>query len=171
MGRRGLVSALVLLLGGCGFSPLYAPVAGRAPSSDLAKIFVAVIPDRPGQLLREALQVRLEGAGAPAAKRYTLEVNYGISSEGIGSQPDSSSTFTRIKATANWRLLSATPGAAPLASGVATAEDGYSVIVDQYFYSDLQNGAVDRRFAKTLADQIVLRLAAYFRDRAKVAAR
>lgn len=166
-----LVAMLLPFLAGCGFTPLYAPLSGGAPSSDLAKVFVAVIPDRQGQLLRQALQVRLEGAGAPEAKLYTLSVNYGISGESIGIQSDSSSSFTRYEATANWSLLSATPGTPPLATGVVTAQDGYSVIVNQYFYTDLYSATINRRFADNIADQIVLRLAAYFRNRAKVAAK
>jgi len=169
MSRRGLCAALLLPLFGCGFSPVYAPAAGGAPSSNLAHVFVAVIPNRPGQELRQALQIRLEGAGASTAKRYTLVVGYGISAEAIGIQADSSSSFTRFKATANWSLLGAVPGTPPLATGIAIAQDGFSTIVNQYFYSDLYNDTIYRRMADNIADQIVLRLAVYFRDKAKLA--
>jgi LPS-assembly lipoprotein len=171
MRRRDLFGALLLPLAGCGFAPVYAPVAGGAPASDLGRVFVAVIPDRPGQELRQALQARLEGSGAPAAKLYTLAVSYGISTEGIGIQTDSSTSFYRFKGQASWRLLPANPAAPPLATGLATAQDSYSVIVNQYFYTDLMTAAVERRMADNLADQIVVRLAAYFRAKAKVAAR
>jgi len=171
MGRGLCLVAILVSLAGCGFTPVYAPVAGGAPQSDLAKVFVAVIPDRPGQLLRQALQVRLEGAGSSEAKLYTLSVNYGISGESIGINPDSSSSFTRFIATANWSLLSAKPGTPSLVTGVAIAQDGYSVIVNQYFYTDLYNATIDQRFADNIANQIVIRLAAYFRNQAKVAAR
>ncbi len=170
--RRGFCLAAVLLaFAGCGFSPIYAPRAGGAPEADLARVFVAVIADRQGQLLRQALQSRLEGTGASEAKLYTLVVNYGISSENIGINPDTSSSFVRFNANANWSLLSAAPGKPPLVTGVATAQDGYSVIVNQYFYTDLYNATIDSRFADNIANQIVLRLAAYFRNRAKVAAK
>lgn len=171
MRRRVLLAAPLFLLGGCGFTPVYAPVGAGAPSSDLARVFVAVIPDRPGQLLRQALQVRLEGSGGHAARTYTLRVNYGISSEAIGINPDSSSSFTRFRASADWSLFPLVSGGSPLATGRATAQDSYSVIVNQYFYSDLSTAAADRRLADEIADQIVLKLAAYFRSHAKLAER
>lgn len=164
--------AILSGLSGCGFAPLYAPQAGGAPRADLAKVFVAVIPDRPGQLLRQALQVRLEGTGGSPERLYTLTVTYGVSGEYIGINPDTSASFARFKATANWSLLSAlSPGAPPLATGFAFAQDGYSIIVNQYFYTDLYTQTLYRRFANTIADQIVLRLATYFRNREKVAAK
>lgn len=169
--RRILLGAPLCLLGGCGFTPLYAPASSGAPSSDLAKVFVAVIPDRPGQLLREALQVRLEGSGTDAARIYTLRVNYGVSSEAIGINPDSSSSFVRMRASANWSLVPLAPGSPPLTAGLAVAQDSYSVIVNQYFYSDLYTSAIYRRLADEIADQIVLRLAGYFRKQAKLARR
>ncbi|MGH7068137.1 MAG: hypothetical protein ACREFO_19060 [Acetobacteraceae bacterium] len=171
MGRRALLAAPLFLLGGCGFTPVYAPVGSLSPSSDLAKVFVAVIPNRQGQVLREALQVRLEGSGGHAARTYTLRVNYGISSESIGINPDSSSSFTRFRASADWSLFPLLPGGSPLATGRATAQDSFSVIVNQYFYSDLTTSAVDRRLADEIANQIVLKLAAYFRKQAKLAER
>lgn len=166
-----LVLLLATPLGGCGFSPIYAPVAGHAPAAQLAQVYVAVIPDRPGQELREALRSRLEGSSGPLASRYTLSVAYALTNEGIGIDPDTNVTFTRYHGQATWRLLGADPGAAPLASGVATAEDGYSNIVNQYFYGSLAGDAVTQRMANALADQIVVRLASWFRARDRTAAK
>ena len=66
---RRLARRSVLLgtlgLAGCGFEPVYMPSAGDTPGvaqRELAAIDVAIIPDRPGQLLRQALQQRLGGA-------------------------------------------------------------------------------------------------------------
>ncbi|MGH7104165.1 MAG: LPS assembly lipoprotein LptE [Acetobacteraceae bacterium] len=171
MRRRIFLGAPLFLLGGCGFTPLYAPVSSGAPSSDLARVFVAVIPDRSGQLLREALQVRLEGSGTHEARIYTLRVNYGISSEALGINPDSSSSYVRFRASAHWSLLPLAPGSPALTAGLAVAQDGYSVIVNQYFYTDLYTSAIYRRLADEIAGQIVLRLARYFRNQAKLAER
>lgn len=156
-------------LAGCGWSPVYAPVAGRSPMADLGQVYVAVIPDRPGQELRQALQVRLEGSGAPAAKTYTLSVSYGVSSEGIGIDPFTDVTFLRFEGHANWQLLGAVPGTPPLATGQVNVQDGFSVIVNQYFYQSLETDTLYRRMADNVADQIVVRVAAYFRNKDKVA--
>ncbi len=62
---------------------------------ELAAIQVELIPDRPGQLLRQALQERLELAGSGAARRYDLSVSFWITGEGIAIQPNN--TATRIR--------------------------------------------------------------------------
>jgi len=159
----------LILLAGCGFAPVYAPASSGTPMSQLGQIYVAVIPDRTGQELRQALQVRLEGSGAPSSKSYTLKISYGISTSGIGIDPSTDVTFMRYQGQANWQLLSAVPGTPPLVSGLASAQDGYSVIVNQYFYQSLETDALYQRMANNLADQIVVRLAAYFHDKDKVA--
>ena len=69
--RRMLALAAAAALSGCGFQPVYMPTAsGNAgvAQRELAAIQVALIPDRPGQLLRQALQDRLE-TGEPAGWR------------------------------------------------------------------------------------------------------
>ena len=61
--RRLLVLAAGASLSGCGFQPVYMPTAsGKAgvAQRELAAIQVDLIPDRPGQVLRQALQDRLE---------------------------------------------------------------------------------------------------------------
>ena len=82
MSRRLLAAAGGLaLLTGCGFRPLYgARDNGTASPAEqgLAEISVALIPERSGQLLRQALQARFERSGGGAAKRYDLSVGYGI---------------------------------------------------------------------------------------------
>ncbi len=173
MRRRHLVSALLVApLAGCGFAPVYAPVsAGQQPAADLGLVYVAVIPDRPGQELRQALQVRLEGSGAPSAKDYTLAVSYSIASEGIGIDPDTDTTFVRYEGHAIWQLVGAAPGTPPLATGTVNVQDGYSVVVNQYFFQSLDTDALYRRMADNVADQIVVRVAAYFHARDKVAQR
>jgi len=53
---------------------------------DLSSVFVQIIPERPGQLLRQALQERFgDDSGTPAA--YDLSVNFGITGD-YDSTPD-----------------------------------------------------------------------------------
>jgi LPS-assembly lipoprotein len=76
-------------LSGCGFQPVYMPTASGtagAPQRELAAIQVALIPDRPGQLLRQALQDRLEMGASGVARRYDLTVSFWIAGEGIAVQ-------------------------------------------------------------------------------------
>jgi len=170
--RAALAGAAGLLTGplaGCGFHPLYA----RADDGDLGPaqtemeaVWVPVIPDHSGQFLRQALQQRLEGAGSGAAKRYTLAVGFSIFSDGLAIRPDTTATYVRLTGSAPWHLT--TVGLTPqlVTEGQAQAIDGYNILDQQYFAATLENETVTQRIAETLADQIVTKLAIYFRRKA-----
>ena len=163
--RRAALAGTALLAG-CGFHPLYAPAADgdMGPAqADLAAIWVPVIPERAGQLLRQALQRRLEGAGTGIAKRYTLTVGFALSADSLGIRPDSTATRVRIIGAAPWSLTSDTLDHRLLKQGQAHAVDGYNILDQEYFAADLENETITRRVADTLADQIVEQLAVYFR--------
>jgi LPS-assembly lipoprotein len=170
LSRRGLIGGVATLpLAGCGFHPVYMPSAGDEPGvaqRELGAIYVAIIPDRPGQELRQALQQRLGGTGADPKPLYTLHVNYWIAGEGIAIQPDTSVTRIRLFGNANWNLVGRDPAQTPITKGFARAEDAVNVIDNGYFSSDLQNEAADAYLAQALADQIAMRLAVFFRNKA-----
>ena len=169
MRRQLLAWAAGTSLSGCGFQPVYMPTAsGKAgvAQRELAAIHVDLIPDRPGQLLRQALQERLEMSDRGTAAQYNLSVSFGISGEAIAIQPNSLPTRIRNIGTANWTLIAQDPGHTRLTSGSAKAVDGLNVFDSQYFAADLENEEVTRRIANHLADQITLQLAAFFRKRA-----
>ena len=157
--------ASALASGGCGFRPLYAPdgPGGAGVASELATIYVAVIPERIGQLLRQALQRRLEGPGEARAKQYEMLVDLGIAGEGIGIQQDNSATRIRLIGTARWTLRDLTPQRAVAASGAARALDGLNVLNQQYFNADLETEEIYRRIAENLATQIVQQVAVHLR--------
>lgn len=158
LSRRALWLILPALVGGCGFRPLY----GSASQRELHGIYVDIIPDRRGQLLRQALQTRLGGGeAAPTAYRYELSVRYIFAGEGLGVQADNSSTRTRFSGRANWVLRTVGTGSQVVTSGTASALDGANVINEQFFYGDLSEQAVERRIGDALADQIAQSLAGY----------
>jgi len=163
------VLLVALLVGGCGFEPVYAPThAGHAnpAATELAAIDVALIPNREGQVLRQDIQERLERFGIAADKRYKLTVGYGISTEGVGIQPDSSTTFIRVTANATWTL--ATTGTTPkvLTTGRAHAVNGFDVVDNQFFTQQLDQETVQSQLADAIADQLFLQLGIYFRKQA-----
>lgn len=167
--RQFLALSAGVSLAGCGFQPVYMPTAsGKAgvAQRDLAAIQVDLIPDRPGQVLRQALQDRLEMGASGVAHLYDLSVGFSIAGEGIAIQPDSTVTRIRTIGSANWSLIAQDPGRTRLTSGSARAVDGLNIFDAQYFAGDLENEAVTRRLADALADQITIQLAAYFRRRA-----
>jgi LPS-assembly lipoprotein len=170
LGRRALLSGLGLApLAGCGFQPVYMPTASGKPgpaARELAAIHVALIPDRPGQLLRQALQQRLHGSDDSTPRLYDLGVFYWIAGEGVAILPDNTNTRTRLTAHANWTLTERDPARTPVISGSARALESINVFDTQYFGGDLENEQASARLAEQVADQITLRLAAFFRARA-----
>ncbi len=166
MKRRGLLTGLIATpLAGCGWHALYAPNADGTPGpaqAHLAEIFVPVIPERSGQLLRQALQQRFEGADSGIPKRYNLAVAFGLAADALGIQPDSTASRIRIIGNARWTLASVATPPAILTTGATQIVDGYNILDQQYFAADIENSTVVRRIADTLADQITLQLGGYF---------
>ncbi len=158
-------------LAGCGFRPLYAPAAGSAASADLTTVHVAVIPERFGQEIRQSLQQRLQGSNTGSLRRYELTVAPSLSEEGIAIQPDSSVTRIRVIGSATFLLRRLEPPGPVLTSGTSRAIDGINLVNNQYFNSDLDNDAVQRRVADMLADQITAQLAIWFNRQAHAAHR
>ncbi len=162
--RRSFLVGGCLALAGCGFHPVYATRNGRlSPAqAELAAIDVALIPERSGQLLRQALQQRFDGPGLALAKRYTLAIGFGISGDAIAIQRDSTPSRVRELGVATWFLKRLDPSATLVSSGVAKSLDGLNIIDQQYFAQDLENEATQRRIANNVADQITLQLAVFF---------
>ena len=167
-----LVSRLILMaltggLAGCGFAPLYGtagdPPATASVADRLDQVQVQNIPERPGQMLRQALQDQLYLAGAPTVQRYTLAVGYSINTQGIGIQSDTSVTRNRFVAIATWTLGPVGAPAAPIATGTANTEDAQNVIDQQPFAQTLETGTIDQQLADEIAGQIATQLAAWFK--------
>jgi LPS-assembly lipoprotein len=153
---------LVASLGACGFQPLYAPSGSNEAA--LRSVYVDLIPNRNGQLLRQALQARLEGAGRDGPQTFVLSVSLTQTSEALATQQDNSTSRERDTATATWSLRRSTDSPfTKIAFGTAHAVDGHDVLDAQFFYGDLQSDAATRRLAEAVADSITQSLAAYFR--------
>ena len=175
VGRRGLLGLLAVpALGACGFHPLYASAshdtAGPA-AEGLAETQVALIPERPGQLLREALQERFERSGIVPAYRYDLTVSFNITGEAIAIQPDSSNSRMRMIGIATYQLIAQDPGRSTLTTGTARVVDGLDLYDQQLFAAALETEAVQQRLAEAVADEITQQLAVYFDRRAALATR
>jgi LPS-assembly lipoprotein len=170
--RKLLTLGTAGALAGCGFEPVYMSTAsGRAGPAqrELSAINVSLIPDRPGQLLRQDLQERLASDSGETVLRYDLAVAFSISGEGIGILSDTSATRIRLIGSASWTLKARDPAQTRVTSGSARAMDGFNVLDQQLFAADIDNEQVQRRLASTVADQIALQLAVFFRHRAAVA--
>jgi LPS-assembly lipoprotein len=166
--RRILFAGTLLPLAGCGFQPVYMSTAsGKAgpAARELAAISVRPIPDRQGQILRQALQERFhDDDGTPLL--YDLGVNFTVSGDAIGIRTDNIATRVRVIGTARYVLVTKDADGKQVTSGSARATDDYNIIDEQYFAADLENQAVLKRVAELLADQVAIQLATFFRKRA-----
>ncbi len=165
----GAPLALPFATAACGWHPVYGGGSTGPVAKELAQIQVALIPERPGQLLRLDLQERFERFGLAEARIYDLTTSFGITGEGIAVQTNSTVTRIRYVGTADWKLTSLAPTRPTVTSGSARVVDGLDVIDQQLFASDLQTEAVQRRMADAIADQITIQLAAFFRARSDAA--
>ncbi len=169
--RRGLLLAAAgAVLGGCGFRPLYGSggEADAGVQARLAEVNVQLIPERSGQLLRQALQTRLERGRSAIARRYDLSVQYALSAESIGIQSDSSGSRVRLIGVASWALLAQDAQRTTLVSGSAREVDAVNVINQQFFAAELTSAAVQRRMVDAVAEQIATQLAVYFARKSTV---
>jgi len=157
-------------LTGCSPHPLYAPGAfgnsdtqAMSVQAQLREVQVALLPDRTGQLLRQALQSRLEAGATPDYTRYNLSVSFNIAQIGLGIQSDSTITYIRFIATAPWSLTEQdSPTNQILVSNTAQAADSINTFDNAPFGQELETNTVEARLADAIADQIVIRLAHYF---------
>jgi LPS-assembly lipoprotein len=166
--RRLCLATLVAPLAGCGFQPVYMPTAsgntGPAQRS-LSSVYVDIIPERPGQLLRQALQERFgDDAGAPS--NYNLHVTFAIGGEGIAIETNSIATRLRLIGSASWTLVGHDEKHTALTTGSAQAVDGVNVFDSQYFAADQEVEAEQKRIAEQIATQIATQLAVWFRQQA-----
>jgi len=170
LGGAVLGTGLIGGLTGCSPHPLYAPDAfgngdpqAVSVQAQLRQVQVALLPDRTGQLLRQALQSRLEAGEAPGYTRYNLAVSFNIAQIGLGIQNDSSITYIRFIATAPWSLTDQdSPTSQVLVSNTAQAADDLNTFDNAPFGQELETSTVEARLANAIADQIVVRLAHYF---------
>lgn len=132
----------------------------------MAAIQVGIIPDRPGQLLRQALQERLGSNSGAVAPRFRLAVGYGIAGEGIAVTSNSTATRVRMTARASWTLTSFDPPHTVVTHGLTRAIASMNVFDQQYFAADLETEQEQRVLAREVADRIAEQLAVFFRRRA-----
>lgn len=158
-----MVLLAALVVPSCGFRPLYddRPLAGGLSTGQaLAATRVATIPDRQGQILRNALVQRLgNGPGTPA--RHELRVALAIRREFLGVRRDETASRQRVNATADFTLRPL-PTGEPLFAGRAHAVDAFNIVRNEFFAAQLSGEAAEARVAERLAEDIVAQLAAYF---------
>lgn len=161
--RRFAILLLALPAGGC-FQPLYGEAAHPGLTADLRAIAVEPIKDRIGHYLGNDLIANLNGAGATAQPKYRLTVttSVGSATPTVTSQIQAANAAT-VTATASYKLTRAGGGDSIL-DGSAVAVTVYDRTEERFANLRAQRDA-EIKLAKSLADEIELRLAAYLGDK------
>jgi LPS-assembly lipoprotein len=159
----GSLLALCLTLAGCGYQPLYGERPTGVSTDDLALVYVAGIPDRPGQQLRNNLVQRLNPSGQPSQPIYTLNVSLSVASTGVSLSRDNTTSRTSITTTAKYTLIDSATGKSVF-TGTSRATDAYDVLISDYATLVSRDDAVNRAL-REVSDDMRTRIAVYFQDR------
>ncbi|MBT5415796.1 MAG: hypothetical protein HOH66_16180 [Rhodospirillaceae bacterium] len=153
----GLV-ALCLVAAGCGFQPLYGE---RSENADLAAVKIALIQNRSGQELHNALLDRLNPKGQPVRPLYVLRIALDESLQDLAVRKDESVTRANLQLAAIFRLYSQADGSL-LTEGVSRSTTSFNISTQEYSAIVAEQDA-RRRGIDLVADDIQIRLALFFR--------
>ena len=162
-----LLSLVVLTTSACtGFRPLYARDAGGSVAAiEMAKIEIGLIPDRPGQQLRNNLLDLMNPRGEPGAPSYRLNVSLSLSTEGLGLRKSGFATRANLHANASLTLVDAKTGKT-LLTGSHRIIGGYDLL-DSEFATLASEKYVQARTMVELAHAIRTQVSVFFLQRAE----
>jgi len=146
------------LLAGCGLHPLYSDGSRGPVAATLAQVEVAPIAGQAGYLVSNAVRDQL-GAVGQASPAYRLEVKLDDRIVGIGVRRDDTVTRERRVLRARYQLIDLANGQVVL-DATAGSDAGIDVVGSEYATIAAENTALER-LSRTLADQIVARVALY----------
>ncbi len=151
---------VVVLLGACGFRPLYGTDATRDAPGELATIKINPIADRLGQQLRNHLLDLLNPRGRPANPRYVLKVRLNQTTQRLAIEKDAFATRANLRLLAEFSLED--PDSRELVlSGKSLVVSSYNVL-DSEFATLMAEKDAKARAAREIAHDIRTRLAAFF---------
>jgi LPS-assembly lipoprotein len=156
--RRFAILLAALPAGGC-FQPLYGEAAHPGLTADMRAIVVTPIKDRIGHYLGNDLIADLNGTGAVIEPKYRLTVTTTVGSQTptVSSQIQAANAAT-VSANANYTLTSY-EGADTVVTGEVTAVAVYDRTEERFANLRAERDS-EIKLAKSLADEIELRLAA-----------
>ena len=159
MKRPLFLAALLPLLAGCAFHPLYGD-ARLQPQ--LASIYVEPVAERDGYELRNTLINLLGSNGEMGGKAYRLKLTLTDTNQGVALQNDA--TITRYNDTLTVTYVLTDAKGAEVTHGTQTDLSSYNVVTSPYSTHSAQQDA-DVRAAQDIAERIRLDLGVFFRHR------
>ncbi len=156
------VAVLLLVLSGCGFRPLYGPPPSNQADTNerLSTVSIGLIPDRTGQLVRNALLDRMNVKGQPANPEFFLDIDVDESIVNLGIQRDETATRANLVLRANFSLFENATGEA-IFSGNVQSVASYNISLRQDFATLSAETDARRRGARDLAEEITARVSIF----------
>ena len=161
--RWGALLLGVVLLGACGFEPLYAQRENAEAVSELSAIKVQRIEDRNGQQLRNYLLDRLNPHGQAEKELYSLYVTLVEDRQDLAIRKDETATRANLIMTARFVLVEIESGVRLLES-VSSVTTSFNIVRSEFATLTGENDA-RRRGVREISDEIRTRLALYFNGR------
>lgn len=158
-----LCIASFLMLSACGFSPMYGTKSdsNTAVKSQLDKVEIAIIPDRSGQYLRNALIDRFYTHGYPANAAYNLKISPIIETiSDFDITLESEATRQQIRLSTTLSLVDKENGKTVLTQNL-TAITSNNILESEFSTLITEQSARDAAL-NDLARQIERHLALYF---------
>ena len=158
--RKAVALAGCVLLGACGFHPMY----GNSLAPQLSSIYVEPIAERDGYELRTSLIDFLHTDGVAAGKAYRLKVTLNETQQGIALQNDA--TITRYNNTLDAKYTLSDAQGNVLTTGSQTELSAYNVVNSPYATLAAEQDS-SKRAAQDVAERIHLDLGVWFRQHKK----
>ncbi len=169
--KNVLAVAALFFAASCGFEPLYVERTsssqwyydGKFDTSvkdEMASVKIELIQDRIGQLIRNDLLDKLTPKGEPKHAKYILSVTK-INKQEIDQALRNDITATRKKVIYKVSYVLKNAEYKTLITGNSVAYTGYDILRDPYSTTFAQK-KVEKNAAKIIANDISLRLGAYF---------
>lgn len=160
--KQALTLVFGMLLGGCGFHPLYGGMNG-AMSETLSSIYVEPVPERIGYELRNTMIDLLDGPGTASGASYRLKLALSETTQGIALQNDA--TITRYNDTLTVTYELSDMAGHIVTRGTETGLSAYNVLPSapnaNYGTLAAQQDA-DKRAAQDIAERIKFDLNVFF---------
>ncbi len=138
---------------------------GQDIADELGAVRVGRTFERNGQLLRRALQQRLEDSRPGTPARYELRVGLTTATELQGYRQDGLISRVRVTMTSDFTMVRAEEPNEELLRGTARRFDAYNIPDLQFFAADVSREAMERRLVDALAEDIVRRVSLELRRR------
>jgi len=154
-----LVFAL-LVLGGCGFQPLYGKSSAATAASKFSEIKIKPIKDRIGQQLHNHLLTALNPKGAPGNPLYLLEVLVSETKSSLAVRKSAFATRANLKVTTSFRLIPTKKGEEDF-SGTSAITVSYNILDSDFATLSAEKDA-RKRAVREIAEDIRIQLSAHF---------